>query len=104
MHKSDTEYKVLKIIEDNPYKTQRQIAKELGLSLGKTNYVIRALVDKGWVKLTNFRKSDNKRGYLYLLTPEGVSKKSKLAIKFLQRQSKEYNRLKKEIEILSKQL
>ena len=104
MHKSDTEYLILKILKDNPKTTQRQMAKELGLSLGKTNYVVRALVDKGWVKLTNFKRSDNKLGYIYLLTPEGVSEKSVLAQNFLKRKSEEYNKLKIEIEMLKNEL
>ena len=66
MHKSDTENTVLKILNDNPKLTQRQLAKEMGLSLGKTNYVIHALIDKGWVKFSNFKRSDNKSGYMYL--------------------------------------
>ena len=68
MQRSDTDYKILKILEDNPNLTQRQIAKKLNLSLGKTNYVIRALIDSAWVKLNNFRRSDQKIGYIYLLT------------------------------------
>ena len=104
MHKSDTEYIILKILKDNPKMTQRQMASELGLSLGKTNYVVRALVDKGWVKLSNFKRSDNKLGYIYLLTPEGLSEKAILAQNFLKRKSEEYNRLKKEIEILKNEL
>ncbi|SVE44793.1 uncharacterized protein METZ01_LOCUS497647 [marine metagenome] len=104
MHQSDTEYIILKILKDNPKMTQRQMASELGLSLGKTNYVVRALVDKGWVKLSNFKRSDNKLGYIYLLTSEGLSEKAILAQNFLKRKSEEYNRLKKEIEILKKEL
>ena len=73
MQRSDTDYKILKILEDNPNLTQRQIAKKLNLSLGKTNYVIRALIDSGWVKLNNFRRSDQKIGYIYLLTPQGIA-------------------------------
>ena len=104
MHKSDTEYIILKILKDNPKMTQRQISKELGLSLGKTNYVVRALIDKGWVKLSNFKRSDKKLGYLYLLTPKGVAHKSILAENFLRRKSEEYNKLKEEIEMLKKEL
>ena len=104
MHQNDTEYTVLKVLENNPAMTQRQLAKELGLSLGRTNYVIRALIDKGWVKLSNFKRSDNKLGYLYLLTPEGIEKKSILAQNFLKRKSSEYNRLKDEIEILKNEI
>ena len=84
--------------------TQRQLSKELGLSLGSTNYVIHALIDKGWMKLSNFKRSDNKLGYIYLLTPEGVTEKSTLAQNFLNRKSEEYNRLKEEIEILKNEL
>ena len=104
MHKSDIEYIILKILKDNPKITQRQLSKELGLSLGRTNYVIHALIDKGWVKLSNFKRSDNKIGYLYQLTPKGVTDKSVLAKNFLRRKSEEYNRLKKEIEILKSEL
>ena len=104
MHKSDTEYTVLKILKDNPKITQRQLAKEMGLSLGKTNYVIHALIDKGWVKFSNFKRSDNKSGYMYLLTPKVIADKSVLAQNFLRRKSEEYNRLKEEIEILKNEL
>ena len=104
MHKSDTEYIILKILKDNPKMTQRQLSKELGLSLGKTNYVIHALIDKGWMKLSNFKRSDNKLGYLYLITPKGIEEKSILAQNFLSRKLKEYNRLKEEIEILKNEL
>ena len=104
MSKSDAELKILTILEENPKSTQRQVALKLNLSLGKTNYLIRSLLDKGYVKLSNFRKSDNKVGYLYLLTPEGVANKSKLAQQFLQRKSEEYARLKEEIENLRKDL
>ena len=104
MHRSDTEYIILRILKDNPKITQREMAKDLGLSLGKTNYIVRALVDKGWVKLSNFKRSDNKLGYIYLLTPEGVSEKTVLAQNFLKRKSEEYNKLKKEIEMLKNEL
>ena len=100
-HNSDLEYIILSKFIDNPHLTQRQLSKTLGLSLGKTNYLIRALFDKGWVKLNNFRKSDNKLGYKYILTPEGVETKRKLAKQFLINKSKEYNKLKKEIEKLT---
>ena len=104
MHQIDTEYTVLKVLKDNPAMTQRQLSKELGLSLGKTNYVLHALIDKGLMKLSNFKRSDNKVGYLYLLTPEGVEEKSILAKNFLERKSDQYNRLKKEIETLKSEL
>ena len=104
MHQIDTEYTVLKVLKDNPAMTQRQLSKELGLSLGKTNYVLHALIDKGLMKLSNFKRSDNKVGYLYLLTPEGIEEKSILAQNFLQKKSIEYIRLKKEIEMLENEL
>ena len=103
MHKSDAEYLILKQLEDNPYLTQREISKELGVSLGKTNY-INALIDKGLLKLNNFKRSDNKLGYSYLLTPQGINEKTILARKFLKRKSDEYNRLKEEIEKLRNEL
>ena len=104
MNKSDTEYIILRILQDNPKWTQRELARELGLSLGKTNYVIRALVDRGWVKLSNFKRSDNKLGYIYLLTPKGIVEKSILTQYFLRRKTKEYNRLKEEIKNLKNEL
>ena len=104
IHQIDNEYNLLKILKDNPDITQRQLSKELGLSLGKTNYLIHALMGKGWVKLDNFRRSNNKLGYLYLITPKGVEEKSILAQNFLERKSVQYNKLKKEIEILKNEL
>ena len=100
----DNEYTILKILKDNPQLTQRQLSKELGLSLGKTNFLIHALMGKGWVKLDNFRHSNNKLGYLYLITPKGIEEKSILAKKFLRRKSIEYNRLKIVIKILKNEL
>ena len=104
MHQIDTEYTLLKILKDNPEMTQRQLSKELGLSLGKTNYLIHALMSKGWVKLTNFRRSNKKLGYLYLITPKGIEEKAILANLFLERKSAEYIKLKEEIEILKSEL
>ncbi len=104
MHKSDAEYLILKQLEDNPHLTQREISKELGVSLGKTNYVINALIDKGLLKLNNFKRSDNKLGYSYLLTAQGITEKTMLAQKFLRRKSDEYNKLKEEIEKLRNEL
>tara|TARA_B100000676_G_C18085391_1_gene854585 strand:+ start:142 stop:453 length:312 start_codon:yes stop_codon:yes gene_type:complete len=100
---SDIQYRVLKILESNPNISQRQLSKELGISLGKTNYVLRALVDRGFVKLNNFRRSNNKIGYAYKLTPEGITNKSKLAKLFLANKVKEFEMLKIEIEKLKKE-
>ena len=104
MHKFEADYMILKIIKDNPNMTQRQIANELGLSLGRTNYVIRALIDKGWIKLDNFKRSDNKLSYLYIITPEGMINRSRLAQNFLKSKSEEYNRLREEIINLKNEL
>ena len=104
MHKSDAEYLILKKFQDNPYLTQRELSKELGVSLGKTNYIINALIDKGWLKLKNFKRSDNKLGYNYLLTTQGITEKTLLAQKFLKKKSDEYNRLKEEIDNLRNEL
>jgi len=77
--------------------SQRQIARELGLSLGKTNYCIRAVIAKGWVKARNFRNSNNKAAYLYQLTPSGIAAKGKITRRFLDRKLEEYERLEEEI-------
>ena len=95
---SEIELAILRNIEANPNLTQRKIAKDLDMSLGKTNYIIKSLLEKGFVKVNNFRKSDNKLGYLYLLTSEGIEEKRKLTMLFLQRKSEEFDKLKKEME------
>ena len=102
INNSEEELEILRQIEENPNLTQRQIAEHLGLSLGKINYLIKALLGKGMVKVDNFRKSDRKLGYLYLLTPEGVERKRKLTLLFLQRKAEEFDRLKKEINRIDK--
>tara|TARA_Y100000817_G_C16706544_1_gene477284 strand:+ start:335 stop:700 length:366 start_codon:yes stop_codon:yes gene_type:complete len=96
----DIEYKALKEIESNKNLTQRELAKSLDISLGKTNYIIKAFISRGWVKLDNFRKSNNKIGYVYILTPQGILEKSTLAWKFLNYKQSEYEALKKEISLL----
>ena len=103
MNSSDSEYKILKLLEENPNLTQRQVAEKLGVSLGKTHYLIRALIDKGLLKLSNFKNSDNKIAYLYVLTPMGISEKSELARNFLSRKKEEYSKLKSEIEELNEE-
>ena len=95
---SEEELEILRNIEANPKLTQRQIAKDLGMSLGKTNYLIKALLDKGFLMVNNFKTSDNKLGYLYILTPKGMENKRKLTMLFLQRKSEEFDTLKKEME------
>lgn len=100
MSKQELEYRVLKLLEKQPTITQRQLSKELGVSLGKTHYVIKALVKVGWIKLENFKRSDNKLGYAYLLTPTGVLEKAQITRRFLVRKQQEYESLKREIEQL----
>jgi len=98
LNQSETELEILRNIEANPNLTQRQMAKDLDMSLGKTNYLMQALLKKGLVKVNNFRTSDNKLGYLYLLTPEGIKKRRKLTMLFLKRKSEEFDELTKEME------
>jgi EPS-associated MarR family transcriptional regulator len=89
---------MLRLIEENPNASQREIASALGLSLGGVNYCLRAMVGKGLLKIENFRKSGNKLGYLYLLTPEGIAEKTHLTEAFLRRKMAEYEALHKEID------
>src|SRR5690606_16526773 len=104
MHSEDARYKILRILEKNPEASQRQMAEELGISLGKVNYCLQALVEKGLVKARNFSKSQDKRRYLYVLTPSGIDKKAKMAARFLQRKMAEYEALSLEIEEIRKDL
>ena len=92
--------RVLRAIEVDPELSQRQLAAELGVSLGGVNYALKALVERGFVKADNFRKSGNKVAYLYVLTPRGVAEKASLATAFLGRKLAEYEVLKQEIEAL----
>ena len=103
MSKLDSNYIILKMLNENQHLTQRQIAKHLNLSLGKTNYLIRSLIDSGWVKVNNFKRSDNKKAYIYNLTPTGIYQKSKITKQFLDRKVLEYESLKIEIELLKKE-
>ncbi|QVL50138.1 MAG: MarR family EPS-associated transcriptional regulator [Thiocapsa sp.] len=93
----DLHYRVLKQLEAHPDGTQRDLAKALGISLGSTNFCMRAIIDQGWVKVQNFRRSDNKRAYAYLLTPQGIEAKARITARFLQRKRAEYEALKVEI-------
>lgn len=95
--------RVLRLLDTSPRLTQREMAREMGVSLGKTNYCLRALLGKGFVKVQNFRNSTNKRGYAYLLTPEGVAAKAELTRHFLARKRDEYDALRLEIERLQQE-
>ena len=92
--------RVLRALEANPELSQRQLAKELGVSLGGVNYALKALIERGFVKADNFRKSGTKIAYLYVLTPMGIIEKSSLATAFLGRKLEEYEVLRQEIEAL----
>lgn len=96
-------YKLLKSIEGNPSQSQRELSLSLGISLGKLNYCLKALIDKGLVKAGNFRKNPQKQDYLYLLTPQGIEEKAKVTMRFLKRKVKDYEELKREIEELQKE-
>ena len=96
-------YKILKAIEDNPSHSQRQLSQELGVSLGKLNYCLKALISKGWVKGSNFKNNPNKSEYLYLLTPAGMEAKTKVTLRFLKRKVREYERIKQEIADLERE-
>jgi EPS-associated MarR family transcriptional regulator len=99
----ETYYKVMRLLEDNPDLTQRELAQSLGVSVGSVNYCLKALVDKGWVKMKNFAYSKNKFGYIYILTPNGLTEKALITQRFLQRKMDEYEQLKVEIEALKSQ-
>lgn len=90
----------MRLLETNPETTQRELAEALGVSLGAVNYCLKALVEKGWVKLENFQNNPNKLGYLYLLTPAGMAAKTSLTARFLRRKLVEYDALSAEIEQL----
>ena len=100
----DTYFRVMRILEEKPDVTQREIAQKLGISTSGLNYALSALIDKGWVKVHNFSKSKNKSGYVYLLTPSGVVEKASLTGRFLQRKLEEYEEMKTEIESLRVEL
>ena len=91
---------VMRILEDTPDLTQRELAEMLGISVGGINFCLKALIEKGFVKVSNFQKSKNKFGYVYLLTPRGIAEKASLTRIFLQRKMNEYEELRGEIEVL----
>jgi EPS-associated MarR family transcriptional regulator len=96
----DTHFRIMRILQENPDLTQRELAEKLGMSVGGLNYCLSALIDKGLVKMGNFQKSKNKFKYVYLLTPQGIAEKVALTSRFLQRKMAEYEALKIEIEVL----
>ena len=90
-------YRILKLLEADPQASQRRIADELGISLGRVNYCLQALIEKGLVKVNNFRSNANKRVYLYLLTPRGIEDRARVTARFLRRKLDEYEILKREL-------
>jgi EPS-associated MarR family transcriptional regulator len=95
---------MLKLLQANPGLSQRQLAAQMGVSLGKANYCLRALVEKGLVKLGNFGKNPNKRQYAYILTPAGLEEKTRIALSFLKRKENEFEAIRREIETLKSDL
>ena len=104
MTNQELEYRALKILEQQPDLTQRQLAEELGVSLGKTHYLVKSLIDVGWVKLDNFQRSNSKWGYAYILTPKGMVEKAAITARFLIRKQREHNELQKEIAQLQEEV
>jgi len=96
----DTAFRVMRLLQANPDLTQRELAEQLGVSVSGMNYCLKALMDKGWVKMQNFSQSKNKFGYVYILTPTGIAHKATLASRFLKRKMQEYESLTAEIQSL----
>jgi len=103
MLNDETRYRILKALEADPQASQRRIADELGISLGRVNYCLQALIRKGLVKVNNFRSSANKRAYLYLLTPRGIEERARVTARFLRVKLDEYEILKRELEELERE-
>lgn len=101
---NETHLHLLQLLQRQPDLSQRQLAQALGISLGKTNYCLKALIEKGWVKTGNFRHNRNKTVYLYLLTPRGLSGKARLTLRFLRRKEAEHDALMQEIAELRQQV
>jgi EPS-associated MarR family transcriptional regulator len=94
----ETRLKLMRLLEANPQMSQRDASRELGISLGKVNYGLQALIQKGWIKASRFKNSHNKAAYMYLLTPRGIEEKATLTLSFLQLKMREYEALRTEIE------
>ena len=97
MKNKEDHFEVLRKIQKKPKSSQRELAEELGFSLGKLNYCIKALKSKGLIKINNFKKNPNKLNYIYVLTPKGISERTKLTVNFMKRKMQEYDELKKEL-------
>ncbi|EMY76236.1 EPS-associated transcriptional regulator, MarR family [Leptospira weilii serovar Ranarum str. ICFT] len=97
-------HKLLRILEENPEVNQRELSEILGISLGKVNYCLKALMDKGWIKAKNFKNSKNKLAYAYFLTPMGIEEKALITVRYLKIKMQEYEQIRKEIEELKKEV
>ena len=104
MSPEELHYKVLRVLQANPETSQRELARELGISVGKVNYCLKALMERGWVKAQNFRNSRNKLAYTYLLTPRGIEEKTRTAVRFLRARLAEHEMLTHEIEQLRREV
>ena len=104
MISDELQHKLFKTIAEHPQINQRELSKILGISLGKANYCLKALVEKGWVKAQNFKNNQNKLSYAYLLTPSGIEQKATVTIRYLKRKMEEYDQLKQAVEELKKEV
>lgn len=104
MNQENLHHQLLKLLQACPQLSQRELAEKMGVSLGKANYCMRALIEKGLVKLENFQQSENKRKYAYLLTPAGIEEKTRITLVFLRRKEAEYEIIKQEIAALQIEL
>ena len=103
MPNEEVQYKLMRLLEAQPELSQRDLARELGVSVGKAHYCLRALIEKGFVKARNFQNSERKLGYAYALTPRGLQEKAQVTVRFLTRKTKEYESMKRELEDLKKE-
>ena len=101
---NDVHYKLMRLLNEHPEMSQRDIARELGVSLGKVNYCLRSLIKMGWIKATNFTNSQNKAAYMYVLTPRGIEQKAGLTLQFLQARMREYEALRAEIKQIRREV
>jgi len=101
---SEEVLKILREVKNNPDVTQRELSSRLGISLGKINFLLKALIEKGFIKTRNFKKSGNKKAYLYVLTPSGIEAKAMITYHFLKRKLQEYEQLEKQIRLLQKEV
>lgn len=104
MQGDEMRYKLMRLLAENPGMSQRDAARALGISLGRLNYCVQALIRKGWVKATRFKNSRNKAAYMYLLTPRGIEEKASLTLEFLQIKMREYETLRAEIEQIRREV